>query len=103
MAQNNFILNRENHNMNTNYGNNKRGFEEFKSNNYNLNDMNMNRGGVNNYTPISLNSQNNFNNNNLNYGTNQIGPNQNNGYNTNSFRPTPCGERIRQAAASNFL
>ena len=103
MAQNNFILNRGNHNMNTNYGNNKGGFEEFKSNNYNPNDMNMNRGGVNNYTPISLNSQNNFNNNNLNYGTNQIGPNQNNGYNTNSFRPTPCGERIRQAAASNFL
>ena len=34
---------------------------------------------------------------------NQKGPNQNNGYINNAFRPTPSGERIRQAAASNFF
>ena len=103
MAQNNFGQNIGNQNVNNNYGNNKRGFDEFKSNNYSPNDMNMNRGGANNnYSPIDSNNQNNFNNNNLNYGINQMGQNQNSGYN-NSFRPTPSGERIRQAAASNFF
>ena len=33
----------------------------------------------------------------------QMGQNQSNGYVNNSFRPTPSGERIRQAAASNFF
>lgn len=87
-----------NPNYNNNY--NKRTVDDFKSNNYdpsNINREQMN----NNFSPIVL-SQNNTNNN-FSTGMNQMGNNQNNGYNNNSFRPTPSGERIRQAAASNFF
>ena len=86
---------------NNNYYNKSRVNDEFKSNNYDASNINMNRGGMNNnFSPIELNSQNN---NNVNYGGNQMGQNSNSGYANNSFRPTPSGERIRQAAASNFL
>ena len=86
---------------NNNYYNKSRVNDEFKSNNYDASNINMNRGGMNNnFSPIELNSQNN---NNVNYGGNQMGQNSNSGYANNSFRPTPSGERIRQAAASNFF
>jgi hypothetical protein len=53
---------------------------------------------------IMESNNNNLNNNNsLRFEENQKGQNQNNGYINNSFRPTPSGERIRQAAASNFF
>ena len=99
--QNNFEQNLGNQNKNNDYNNRK--YDDFKSNNYDS--SNMQRGGMNNnFTPIQLNSQNNINNNNnLNYEGNKVGQNQNNGYINNSFRPTPSGERIRQAAASNFF
>ena len=81
--------------------------EEFKSNNYDT--SNMNRGvKVNNNFNQNLvmennNSNININNNNLKMEENQKGQGQNSGYINNSFRPTPSGERIRQAAASNFF
>ena len=107
IQQNNYGQNMGNQNINNNNNNfgNNRGVDEFKSNNYNSSNMNMNRGGMNNnFSPIELNNQNiNNNNNNANYGGNQMGQNPNNGYMNNSFRPTPSGERIRQAAASNFF
>ena len=97
---NNYGQNLVNQNIN-NYYNKNRVNDEFKSNNYDASNMNMNRGGMNNnFSPIELNNQNN---NNVNYGGNQMGQNSNSGYTNNSFRPTPSGERIRQAAASNFL
>ena len=54
----------------------------------------------NNNSNININ---NINNNNLRMEENQKGQGQNSGYINNSFRPTPSGERIRQAAASNFF
>jgi len=60
--------------------------------------MNMNRRDINNNY-----NQNILNPNIINNSGNQIVQNQNNGYVNNSFRPTPSGERIRQAAASNFF
>jgi hypothetical protein len=102
-SANNIKINQNNNNMgnsnfaiNNNY--NKRPMDEFKSNNYDASNINMMN---NNFNPIVLN-QNNINNN-LNSGMNQMGQNQSNGYINSSFRPTPSGERIRQAAASNFL
>ena len=98
---NNYGQNLGNQNINNNFSQNRVN-DEFKSNNYDASSMNMNRGGMNNnLSPIELNNQNK---NNINYGGNQISQNlNNNGYMNNSFRPTPSGERIRQAAASNFL
>ena len=93
-------------NVNNTY-NNYNPLEEFKSNNYNT--SNMNRGvKVNNNFNQNLvmennNSNININNNNLRMEENQKGQSQNSGYVNNSFRPTPSGERIRQAAASNFF
>ena len=77
---------------------NKRPMDEFKSNNYDPSNINMMN---NKFNPVVLH-QNNINNN-LNSGRNQMGQNLSNGYMNNSFRPTPSGERIRQAAAINFL
>jgi len=93
-------------NINNTY-NNYNPLEEFKSNNYDT--SNMNRGvKVNNNFNQNLvmennNSNININNNNLRMEENQKGQSQNSGYINNSFRPTPSGERIRQAAASNFF
>ena len=93
-------------NVNNTY-NNYNPLEEFKSNNYDT--SNMNRGmKVNNNFNQNLvmennNSNININNNNLRMEENQKGQSQNSGYVNNSFRPTPSGERIRQAAASNFF
>ena len=93
-------------NVNNTY-NNYNPLEEFKSNNYDT--SNMNRGmKVNNDFNQNLvmennNSNININNNNLRMEENQKGQSQNSGYVNNSFRPTPSGERIRQAAASNFF
>ena len=93
-------------NVNNTY-NNYNPLEEFKSNNYDT--SNMNRGmKVNNNFNQNLvmennNSNINMNNNNLRMEENQKGQSQNSGYFNNSFRPTPSGERIRQAAASNFF
>ena len=54
-----------------------------------------------NYEPNSFNG-NNYNTN-LNSEGNKMTQNQNDGYINNPFRQTPSGERIRQAAASNFF
>ena len=102
--------NTPNINIVNNTYNNYNPLEEFKSNNYDT--LNMNRGmKVNNNFNQNLvmennNSNiniNNINNNNLRMEENQKGQGQNSGYINNSFRPTPSGERIRQAAASNFF
>ena len=99
---NNTYTNFNNNNINNN---NYNPLEEFKSNNYDT--SNMNRGMKVNNTfnqNLVMESNNiNINNNNLRMEENQKGQNQNSGYVNNSFRPTPSGERIRQAAASNFL
>ena len=97
---NNFQQEKNNYEQNVGYqNNNNRRFDDFKSNNYDIS-MNVKRGDMNsNYTPIILNS--NYLNNNID---NRIGQNQSNGYNNdNSFRPTPSGQRIRQAASTNFF
>ena len=108
--QNNNNNNTPNINIANNTYNNYNPLEEFKSNNYDT--LNMNRGmKVNNNFNQNLvmennNSNiniNNINNNNLRMEENQKGQGQNSGYINNSFRPTPSGERIRQAAASNFF
>ena len=102
--------NTPNINIVNNTYNNYNPLEEYKSNNYDT--LNMNRGmKVNNNFNQNLvmennNSNiniNNINNNNLRMEENQKGQSQNSGYVNNSFRPTPSGERIRQAAASNFF
>ena len=90
---NNNNLGNPNFTINNNY--NKRPMDEFKSNNYDSSNINMMN---NNFNPVVLNQ-----NNNNNSGMNQMGQNQSNGYMNNVFRPTPSGERIRQAAASNFF
>ena len=100
-ANNNNVTN--NNNYNNNY-NNMQPLEEFKSSNYdasNMNSGNFINNNNNNYNQNVFNG-NNYNLN-LNNEGNQMGQNQNNGYVNNSFRPTPSGERIRQAAASNFF
>ena len=82
---------------------NNKGMDEFKSNNYDTSYMNKGE-IINNY---NQNGQNRLNqeimNNNSGNQMGQVGENLNNGYFNNSFRPTPSGERIRQAAASNFF
>ena len=99
---NNTYTNFNNNNINNN---NYNPLEEFKSNNYDT--SNMNRGMKVNNTfnqNLVMESNNvNINNNNLRMEENQKGQSQNSGYVNNSFRPTPSGERIRQAAASNFF
>ena len=91
-----------NQNINNNNNYNNRKYDEYKTINYDSPAINMNRGGMNNnYSTINPNVQNI--NNNINNGGNQIAQNQNNGYMNNSFRPTPSGARIRQAAESNFF
>jgi hypothetical protein len=80
--------------------------EEFKSNNYDTSNISRGIKMNNAFNPnlIMESNNNNLNNNNsLRFEENQKGQNQNNGYINNSFRPTPSGERIRQAAASNFF
>ena len=99
---NNTYTNFNNNNIINN--NNYNPLEEFKSNNYDT--SNMNRGMKVNNTfnqNLVMESNNINNNNNLRMEENQKGQNQNSGYVNNSFRPTPSGERIRQAAASNFF
>ena len=88
--------------------NNYNPIEEFKSNNYDT--SNMNKGvKLNNYNPnqnLGIENNHNFgniNNNNFRMEENQKGQNPNINYANNAFRPTPSGERIRQAAASNFF
>ena len=117
--RNNYQINNESiqyppNNMNDNYSNmmniknnnNYNPMEEFKSNNYDTSFMNK---GIklnnNNYNQNLVIENTNSINSNINFRReeNQKGPNTNNGYANNSFRPTPSGERIRQAAASNFF
>ena len=95
---NNYQIQQNNYNNQNNNNYNNRKLDEFKTINYDISAMNMNRGEMNNnYNLININAQNNINN-----GGNQIVQNQNNGYMNNSFRPTPSGVRIRQAAENNF-
>ena len=82
--------------------------EEFKSNNYDTSFINkgiqLNNNNNNYNQNLLMENANNINSNiNFRNEENQKGPNQNNGYINNTFRPTPSGERIRQAAASNFF
>ena len=90
---NNYQIQKNNYdhqNINNNYNNRI---------NYDIQTMNTNRGEMNNnYNSINPNDQNNINN-----GGNQIAQNQNNNYINNSFRPTPSGVRILQAAERNFF
>ena len=99
---NNTYTNFNNNNINNN---NYNPLEEFKSNNYDTSNMNWGMKVNNTFNQnLVMESNNiNINNNNLRMEENQKGQNQNSGYVNNSFRPTPSGERIRQAAASNFL
>ena len=97
-----------NNNNNIIRNNNYNPIEEFKSNNYDT--SNMNKGvKLNNYNPnqnLGIENNHNFgniNNNNFRMEENQKGQNPNINYANNAFRPTPSGERIRQAAASNFF
>ena len=97
---NNYQIQQKNYdqqNINNNYNN--RINDQFKTINYDNSTMNKNSEEMNNnYNTFNPNNQYNINN-----GGNQISQNQNNSYINNSFRPTPSGVRIRQAAASNFL
>ena len=99
-------------NLNNSNNNNYNPMEEFKSNNYDTSNISRGIKINNNYNqnlrPENINSNiNNMNYNNINNSfrneENQKGQNQNNGYANNAFRPTPSGERIRLAAASNFF
>ena len=91
-------------NINKNINNNFNPLEEFKSNNYDTSNINRGVKLNNNFNPNLMNANNNNNmNNNYRIEENQKGQSNNNGYTNNSFRPTPSGERIRQAAASNFF
>jgi len=96
-----------NNTINNNYNNNSnkiQPLEEFKGSNYNITNMNLGNdinNNNNNYNQNAFNG-NNYNTN-LNNEGNKMIQNQNNGYMNNPFRPTPSGERIRQAAASNFF
>ena len=82
-TNNNIAINNNNYNNNFNK---IQSLEEFKGNNYEQNAF----------------SGNNYNDN-LNNEGNKKTQNQNDGYINNLFRPNPSGERIRQAAASNFF
>ena len=88
-----------------NNNNNYNPLEEFKSNNYDTSNMNRGMKVNNNFNQnlVMENNNSNINNNNLRMEENQKAQSQNSGYINNSFRPTPSGERIRQAAASNFF
>ena len=103
-------------NLNINNNSNYNPIEEFKSNNYDTSNMGrgmkINNNFNQNLRPENVNSNiNNMNiknsynniNNSFKIEENQKGQNQNSGYANNTFRPTPSGERIRQAAASNFF
>ena len=92
-------------NLNLNNNNNFKPLEEFKSNNYDNSNMNMGMKVNNNFNQnlIMEKTNNNIINNNYGIEENQKGQSQNSGYINNSFRPYPSGERIRQAAASNFF
>ena len=93
----------KNYNVSNNNNNFNR-MEEFKSNNYETSNINRGIKLNNNYNQnLAVENNNNINNNSFGIEEHQKGPNQNIGYNNNSFRPTPSGERIRQAAASNFF
>ena len=104
--QPNYMNNNYSTNINIKKINNYNPMEEFKSNNYDtsfikkgikLNNNNLNQN-------LEIDNTNNLNRNmNFRNEENQKGPSQNNGYANNIFRPTPSGERIRQAAASNFF
>ena len=82
-------INNNNAINNNNYNNNInriQSLEEFKGNNYNKNVFNGNKYNTN-----------------LNNEQYKMTENQNDGYINNSFRPNLTGERIRQAAATNFF
>ena len=88
--------------------NNYNPIEEFKSNNYDTSNMNQGIKLNNNFNQnqnMMIENNQNFvnNNNNFRMEENQKGQNPNINYANNAFRPTPSGERIRQAAASNFF
>ena len=88
--------------------NNYNPIEEFKSNNYDTSNMNQGIKLNNNFNQnqnMMIENNQNFVNNNSNFRMeeNQKGQNPNINYANNAFRPTPSGERIRQAAASNFF
>jgi hypothetical protein len=80
---NNNAINNNNYNNNINR---IQSLEEFKGNNYNKNVFNGNKYNTN-----------------LNNEQYKMTENQNDGYINNSFRPNLTGERIRQAAATNFF
>ena len=115
---NNYEQNLGNLNYNNNYNNiNNNNYNNINNNNYSsINNNNViNNNNYNNFNKIqpleefkgSNYEQNTFNENNYNTNLNNEGnkttQNQNDGYINNSFRPNPSGERIRQAAASNFF
>ena len=92
-------------NNNNNYNNNSnkiQPLEEFKGNNYDTTNLNFWNDINNNNCNQNAFNGNNYNTNLISEG-NKTTQNQNNGYMNNPFRPTPSGERIRQAAASNFF
>ena len=102
--------NNNNYNNNNNLirNNNYNPIEEFKSNNYDTSNMNQGIKLNNNFNQnqnMMIENNQNFvnNNNNFRMEENQKGQNPNINYANNAFRPTPSGERIRQAAASNFF
>jgi hypothetical protein len=107
----NNIDNYSNLNNNSNNNTNYNPLEEFKSNNYDTSNMSkgikINNNFIRNIKSENnnINIKNNYNNINNSFRNeeNQKGQNQNSGYANNQFRPTPSGERIRQAAASNFF
>ena len=109
----NAIDNYSNLNNNSNNNTNYNPMEEFKSNNYDTSNMSKGIKINNNFIrnikseniSNNINIKNNYNNINNSFRNeeNQKGQNQNSGYANNQFRPTPSGERIRQAAASNFF
>ena len=97
-----------NYNNNTIRNNNYNPIEEFKSNNYDTSNMNQGIKLNNNFNQnqnMMIENNQNFvnNNNNFRIEENQKGQNPNINYANNAFRPTPSGERIRHAAASNFF
>jgi len=100
--------NNYNNNNNLIRNNNYNPIEEFKSNNYDTSNMNQGIKLNNNFNQnqnMMIENNQNFvnNNNNFRMEENQKGQNPNINYANNAFRPTPSGERIRQAAASNFF
>ena len=91
----NYQIQQHTYDSQNNINNYNRKFDEFKTISYDVSNMNRNIEELNNnYRTIDPNDINNRG--------NQIDQNKNNGY-INSFRPTPSGVRIRQAAESNFF